>query len=313
MFFRKKKMEDFPDAENQFLQVTKKTNLLIMALFIVLALLCIIPLGFVVIISFTSEAAINANGFRFIPETWSMEAYKYVLADGGLLAKAFVNSIIVTVVGTVVGLCFTATFAYVLARKEYRLQKFLTYVMLITMLFNGGMVARYMLITRVLDWKNTLLALIIPGAVSAFNIIVLRTFIKTTVPDEIIESARIDGANEFKTFFQIVLPITVPGIATIGLFLTLAYWNQWMPSMLYTDKESLYTLQYLLMQIERNMQFLSQNADMMGAGFLDSMANLPTESAKMAIVVISTLPIACAYPFFQKYFVSGLTVGAVKG
>ncbi|MEG1149486.1 MAG: carbohydrate ABC transporter permease, partial [Niameybacter sp.] len=231
----------------------------------------------------------------------------------GMLMKAFANSIIITISGTVIGLVLTTTYAYVLTRKEYKLQKFLSYVMLVTMLFNGGMVARYMLITRMLGWKNTLWALIIPGAVSAFNIIVLRTFIKTTVPDEIIESARIDGASEMKTFFKIVLPISVPGIATIGLFLTLAYWNQWMPSMLYTEKESLYTLQYLLMQIERNMEFISQNADKMGAGFLDSIANLPTETAKMAIVVLSTLPIACAYPFFQKYFISGLTVGAVKG
>lgn len=307
-----KRHKEIPDKENRFLGVSARTNFFILLIFTALALLCLVPLIFVAIISLSSEQSINENGFRFIPAEWTTEAYRYVAANGGLF-EAFVNSIVVTLTGTVLGLVLTTTFAYVLTRKEYRFGRFLTYVMLITMMFNGGMVARYMLVTRVLGWKNSLLALIVPGAVSAFNIIVLRTFIKTSVPDEIIESARIDGANEFLTFFKIVLPISVPGIATVGLFLTLQYWNQWMPSMLYTDKRSLYTLQYFLMQIERNMQYLSQNADALGVSLLQNAANLPTESAKMAIVIISTLPIACAYPFFQRYFVSGLTIGAVKG
>ncbi|MFV0502394.1 MAG: carbohydrate ABC transporter permease [Lachnospirales bacterium] len=310
MFKRKVKEED---PVNKFLQINKKTNIGIIVLFSIITLLCVVPIIFVLIISFSSEASINANGFKFIPDEWTLYAYKYIFKEGGSLIMAFANSITITVVGTLFGLIMTTSFAYVLSRKEYKLQKFLTYTMLVTMLFNGGMVSRYMLITRVLDWKNTLLALIIPSAVTAFNIVILRTFIKTSVPNEVIESARIDGASELKTFLAIVLPITVPGIATIGLFLALNFWNQWMPSMLYTDKESLYTLQYLLMQIERNVQYISQNADTLGAGFLDSVANMPTESSKMAIVVISTLPIACAYPFFQKYFISGLTIGAVKG
>lgn len=311
--FSKKKVKDDPDVINKFLQISKKVNVSIIVLFIILALLCIVPLLFVIMISLTSEAEINANGFKLIPDSLTLEAYKYVLTDGGNLIRAFFNSVTITVLGTALGLFLTTSFAYVLSRKEYKFNKFLTYVMLITMLFNGGMVSKYMLITRVLGWKNTLLALIVPAAVSAFNIVILRTFIKTTVPGEIIESARIDGASEFRTFINIVVPICVPGIATIGLFLCLGYWNQWMPSLLYTDKESLYTLQYLLMQIQNNIDYIANNADTLGAGFLESIQNMPTESARMAIVVISTLPIACAYPFFQKYFISGLTIGAVKG
>jgi len=155
-------------------------------------------------------------------------------------------------------------------------------------------------------------ALILPCCVSSFHIIILRTFFKTTIPDAIVESAKIDGASEFKIFTRIVLPISLPAIATIGLFLTLGFWNDWFTAMLYIDKSSLIPLQYLLIKIEGTMEFLANNAAMLGTDGVAAANNLPKDTARMAIVVITTLPIIFAYPFFQKYFVSGLTVGAVK-
>jgi putative aldouronate transport system permease protein len=175
------------------------------------------------------------------------------------------------------------------------------------------MISFYLVVSGVLHLKNNLLALILPIAVSSFYIIVLRTFFTTTIPDSIIESAKIDGAGQLKIFFEIVLPISLPALATIGLFLTFSYWNDWFNAMLFIDKNELLPLQAVLMEIEKNVEFLKQNSSVMGGTASDVIASLPTESAKMAIVILVTLPIACIYPFFQKYFVSGLTVGAVKG
>ena len=180
------------------------------------------------------------------------------------------------------------------------------------MLFSGGMVASYLINTKFLGIKDTIFALILPICVSSFHIIILRTFFKTTIPDAIIESAKIDGASELTLFLRIVLPISLPAIATIALFLTLGFWNDWFNAMLYIDDNSLIPLQYLLIKLETTMEFLANNTAMMGTSATTAAMNLPKESAKMAIVVITTLPIVFAYPFFQKYFVSGLTVGAVK-
>ena len=183
----------------------------------------------------------------------------------------------------------------------------------IPMVFNGGLVSTYFIVSQFLHLKNTLWALILPLSVSSFNVVICRTFLKTTIPEELIESAKMDGATQFKIFFQIVLPISLPVIATIGLFLCFAYWNDWYQSMLYIDNQRLYSLQALLNAIMTNINMLAQNAATLGASMADMVANMPKEAARMAIVVIIVLPIACAYPFFQKYFISGLTVGAVKG
>ena len=174
------------------------------------------------------------------------------------------------------------------------------------------MVASYLVVTRFLNLKNTIWALILPMCVSSFHIIILRTFFKTSVPDAIIESAKIDGASEWRLFLRIVLPISLPGIATIGLFLTLGYWNDWFNAMLYIDEPNLIPLQYLLIRLENSMEFLANNATSLGANAIEATKNMPKDTAKMAIVVISTLPIIFAYPFFQRYFVNGLTIGAVK-
>lgn len=188
---------------------------------------------------------------------------------------------------------------------------FFTVYALITMLFAPGMVANYLVVSNLLHLKDTVWALILPMALGPFGILVMRTFFKKTVPDSIIESARMDGASEWMIFMKIVLPLAVPGIATISLFSALTYWNDWFNALLYVQSENLYPMQYLLMKIQSNLQALAQNAGM-SAQMADSLALLPKESVRMAIVVIATLPIALTYPFFQKYFVGGLTIGGVK-
>lgn len=220
-------------------------------------------------------------------------------------------SVLVTVVGTVINSTFTSTYAYAISRSNFKYRKFFTVFCLITMLFSPGMVANYIVVTNMLHLKDTLWALILPMAVSPFNIIVMRTFFKRQVSELIIESARIDGASEMRIFTQIVIPLAVPGIATISLFAALGYWNDWFNALLYIQSDNLIPLQYLLMKIQSNIEMLSQNASA-GTQFGGSLMAIPKEATRMAMVVIATLPIACSYPFFQKYFVRGLTIGGVK-
>ena len=303
------------EEKNKFNSISKPANIALNILFGALAAMCIIPFIFVIIISFTSEQSLQMNGYKFWPEEWSLNAYKYIFGAGGTgpqIFKAYGITILVTISGTLLGLVIMTSFAYALSRKNFAYRKFFTKLIFIPMLFSGGMVASYLVNTRFLGIKNTLWALILPICVSSFHIIILRTFFKTTVPDAIVESAKIDGASELTVFTRIVLPISLPAIATIGLFLTLGFWNDWFNAMLYIDRSALVPLQYLLIKIEGTMEFLANNAAMLGTDGVSVANNLPKDTAKMAIVVITTLPIVFAYPFFQKYFVSGLTVGAVK-
>ncbi len=270
------------------------------------------PFVFVIAISLTKEQSLQLNGYRFIPEEWSLEAYKYIFSSGSQILTSYGVTITVTIVGTLIGLAIMSMYGYALSRKSFAYRKFFTKVIFIPMLFSGGMVASYLVVTRFLGLKNTIWALILPMCVSSFHIIILRTFFKTSVPDAIIESAKIDGASEWRLFLRIVLPISLPGIATIGLFLTLGYWNDWFNAMLYIDEPNLIPLQYLLIRLENSMEFLANNATSLGANAIEATKSMPKDTAKMAIVVISTLPIIFAYPFFQRYFVNGLTIGAVK-
>lgn len=311
MLFKKKEKEVEIEETNKFNTISKKSNMGINLIVGFLALASIVPFIFVVIISFTSESSLQRNGYKFIPDEWSLEAYRYVLGAGSDLIRSYGVTIVVTVLGTFIGLFLISTYAYVLSRKSFAYKKFFTIVSFIPMIFSGGMVSSYLVITRLLNIKNTIWALILPLAMNAFYVIILRTFFRTSVPDAIIESAKIDGASEMRVFFKIVLPISLPGMATIGLFLTLGYWNDWFNAMMYIDTDKLVPLQYLLMRIENSMEFLSNNASNIGMG-AGSAANMPMETAKMAMVVLATAPIIFAYPFFQKYFVSGLTIGAVK-
>ena len=303
---------EIQDGETRFNHIGKGANTAFHIIFILLSILCLAPLVFVIIISFSSEHSVMVNGYSFRPDEGSTGAYEFVFQSGGQVMHSLGMSALVTVTGVAIGMALTSTYAYVLSRKTFRYRKLFTGILVATMFFNGGLVSTYMVVANFLHLKNNFLALVLPVAVTPFNIIVLRTFFATSVPDALIESAKIDGASQFKIFTDIVLPISLPGLATVALFLTLTYWNDWKNALLYIDSKSLYPLQYLLMKIERNIEFIAQNAGRGSMGLDSALSRLPSETAKMAIVVIATLPIACAYPFFQRYFVSGLTVGSVK-
>lgn len=310
--FTTNKENDDIENTNKFTSISKSSNILLNILFGVIAALCIIPFLFVCIISLTSEQSLQMNGYKFWPEEWSLEAYKYIFSSGSNIIRSYGITITITILGTALGLIIMTSYAYALSRKNFAYRKIFTNLIFIPMLFSGGMVSSYLVVTRFLGLKNNILALILPICVSSFHIIILRTFFKTSVPDAVIESAKIDGASEFLLFLKIVLPISLPAIATIALFLTLGFWNDWFNAMLYIDKNSLIPLQYLLIKLETSIEFLVNNSSVLGTTAVQEAAKMPKETVKMAIVVITTLPIIFAYPFFQKYFVSGLTVGAVK-
>jgi putative aldouronate transport system permease protein len=201
----------------------------------------------------------------------------------------------------------------VLSRPDYRLKKFFVMFVFIPMIFNGGLVSSYFINCQLLGLKNSIWALILPMSVSSFSIILCRTFFRTTVPDSIIESAIMDGAAQLTIYIRIILPLSLPVLATVGLFLSFAYWNDWFQAMLYLDDSRLFTLQAFLNRLLSDLNYLAQNAALLGVSQAELIAAMPKEAARMAIVVVAVLPIACAYPFFQRFFIGGLTVGAVKG
>lgn len=273
--------------------------------------MCLFPFFYVIIISFTDEATIVKDGFQLIPKAWSLDAYQYLWHMKDQLFRSYGVTIFITVVGTIISVLMIAFYAYAISRKQFKYRRFFTFFAFFTMLFGGGMVPFYIVSTQFLGLKNSVWALILPLAMNAFYIIIMRTFFMRSVPESILESARIDGASETRIFFQIVFPLSLPGIATIALFSTLGYWNDWFNALLFIDVPDLVPLQSLLMKIENNLEFMRQNIEI-SAMQSSLFTTIPADAAKMAMVVIATLPIAISYPFFQKYFISGLTIGGVK-
>ena len=291
------------------------TNALFNVLFVILALVCFLPIIFIFIISITDNDVIRQQGYQLFvtAETFSGEAYEYLWGQRATILNALWVSIYVTFLGTVIGVMLTTVMGYVLSRREHKLNNFLTILIFIPMVFGGGMAATYVVNTEILHLYNTMWALILPLAVSSFNVTISRTFFRSTVPDEVIESARIDGASQWTIFFKIVMPISKPVLATIGLFLAFGYWNDWFQAKLYISDDSLRSLQSMLDQIQGSLDYLTKNPTALLGDSGALRAAMPSESVRMAIAFIVAVPIACIYPFFQKYFISGLTVGAVKG
>ena len=293
-------------------RIRKSTNAVFNGIFILLSLLCIVPVIFVFIISITSENSLATYGYQFIPRELGFKAYEFLWGERKTIFRALGVSVFVTVVGTTLGLILTTAMGYVLSRPVYKLKNFFTWVVFIPMIFNGGLVASYVINTNLLKFKDNIMALILPLCLSSFNIIICKTFFKTTIPDSIIESTKIDGASQFIIFPKIVLPISKPLLATIGLFLSFGYWNDWFQSALYITDRNLLSLQALLNNMQQNIQYLANNPTA-GLSLQQYRATMPTESVRMAIVIVIVVPIACAYPFFQRFFISGLTIGAIKG
>lgn len=275
----------------------------------VIALICIFPIVFAVIGSFTPEEEVTLRGFTLIPEKLSTETYQYVFqSQGTKLFQAYKISILATLCGTVLSLLVTVSYAYVISVKDFRFGNQLAFFAYFTMLFNGGMLAWYLITTKYLGLKDNMLALFLPYAMNVFNMYLMRNFFKG-LPYELVESAKIDGANHFRILVQIMLPLSKAGIVTITLFYALQYWNDfYLPLMLIND-EQYYSIQYILYKMMSNIQYLAANPSSSVASHIV----LPAQTIKMAITCIAIGPIILIYPFIQKYFVKGVTVGALKG
>lgn len=279
----------------------------------VYALICLLPILLIIIVSFSSDESIRSKGFSFFPEGWSLKAWEYVVGFGRQLVVSYGVTIYITVMGTFLGLIVMAMFAYALSRSTFMLRQPLAFMMLFTMLFSGGQLSTYIVETTMYGLKDSLWALILPG-IATMNIIIMRTYIQGTITESLVESAKIDGAGEFRIFWQIVFPLMKPTLAAVGFRLAVNKWNDWQKAYLYIDSADKSPLQLLLIRIEKNIDFLLNNAGELSAEeYAELSRNMPQESGRMAILLTALGPIMIAYPFFQKYFVKGLTVGAVKG
>ncbi len=281
----------------------------------VFAILCLLPMVLVVIVSFSSEQSLAEKGFSFFPTELSIDAYEFVLRSGDSLLKAYGVSLYEALFGTALSMFLTTLFAYTLSRKEFMFKKFLIIFILIPMLFNGGSVSGFIINSNLYHLRNNLLILVIPGAVGVFNAVIIRTFIQSNVPDSLIEAARIDGAGETYIFFKIVFPLLMPVIASLGFMSAVGHWNQWETAMIYLDDRNYRTLQLLLNSIESEITYYK---NLVAQGQADAtiqeiVDNLPTDACRMAFLIFTLGPILVVYPFFQKYFIKGMTVGAVKG
>ena len=278
-----------------------------------LAAICAIPVMLIVIVAFSSEASIAQKGFSYFPDSWSLEAFNYVSKFGSQIVRAYGVTISETLIGSALTVFITSMFAYVLSRNDFKLNKFLAKYVVFTTLFSGGLLGAYLINTNIYGLKNNFLVLVLPTCVTAWNTIVMRTFVRSNVPSSIIESAAIDGAGEVYTYFKIVMPIMVPVMASIGFMSAVAHWNEWQTAFLYLDDPDMATLQLVLIRIEKDIDFLRKNSGMLSPEELMELRDAPTESARMAILFFAIAPIMVAYPFFQKYFIKGITVGSVKG
>jgi len=287
-------------------------NLIINAFFIVVCLLIACPFVLVISISLTSEDSLRQLGYQFIPSEWSFEAYRIVFEKPEQMLRSYGVTILVTVVGTAVSLFLTALMAYPISRTDFRYNRPITFYVFFTMLFNGGLIPFYILMTQYLHLKNTLAALIIPAVMSPFNIMIMKGFLDK-ISKEIVESAKMDGAKEFRIFLQIILPLSTPALATLGLFIAFAYWNEWYYAMLFTDSDKFTpTLQLLLVRIIQQAEFLA-NSPMAQVADKLRFAEFPTLSVRMAMAIVAGGPMLIVFPFFQKYFIKGITVGSLKG
>ncbi len=294
----------------------KKTGIgqyILVALLGLYTLFCLLPIILVFVIAFTDDKSIASNGFSYLPEKWSLKGFEYVLKYGNQLFVSYGVTIFITVVGTVLGLLIMSLFAFALSRKDFRIRKFLSIYLMIPMLFSGGQLASYLVFTTMYHMKDSIWLLVLPLTVSTMNVIILRTYIQTSIPDELMDSARIDGAGEYRAFFQIVLPLMKPVLASVGFMMATAFWNDWQNALLYITSADKIPLQLLLVRIQRNIEFLLNNKNISSAALIAMQGGIPEYSSTMATVITVIGPIMVAYPFFQKYFIKGLTVGSVKG
>lgn len=289
----------------------RKVNFIVVVFFALIMILAFMPILLVIMASVSSENSLVEYGYRFIPKEFSVDSFKYLFKSGSTLPRALLNSLIITVSGTFLGLLFMCPCAYALSRKEFKHKKALMVYLLIPMLFSGGLVSTYMVNTQILHLKNTYLALILPSMCSTWYLMILRNYFRTSVPDSLIEAGKMEGVSPVQSLLHIVLPICRPVVVTVAIFQVFSYWNSWYPALIYIDSnhKELYPLQYVLVNIERTIKAMTRDA-----ANLSGMTNVqvPSTAMRMALVVVTILPIMILFPFFQRFLVTGMTIGAVK-
>ena len=293
----------------------ERNSIVIIVAYVVLGIIsfmCIAPVVLMAVASLTDNDVLNLYGYTYFPQKWSLEAYEFLIKQGTVISKSFLNSVLVTFMGTALGIMVTVLLAYTISRKELVGRKLIMLFVFFTMLFNGGMVPTYLMYTQIFHIKNTMWALLFPHLlVNGFNVLLVRTFFNENIPEVLLEAARIDGAGEISIFRNVVLPISKPILATKGLLVGVGYWNDWYNGLLFVTDVNYYTLQNFLNKIMTDLQFLSQN--MSATSDVNSIiANVPSGTVRMAMAFIGALPVIIVFPFFQKYFTKGITVGAVK-
>ncbi|MBC7251610.1 MAG: carbohydrate ABC transporter permease, partial [Anaerolineae bacterium] len=278
----------------------------------VFALLTFAPFILIVICSISSTESLVSKGYSFFPQSLSLDSYIYMWAQGKIILRAYGVSLFVTTFGTAASLIITTMLAYPLSRKDFKFRNLFTFLIFFSLLFNGGVVPSYIMWTRVFSLKNTIWALIIPTyLMNGFHVLLVKNYFERNIPKDLIEAAQIDGADELTIFTKIMIPLSTPVIATIGMFTGLAYWNDWINGLYYISDPALYGIQQLLIRILNNIAFLRSGAAASVVG--NMVISLPGESIRMALAVIGILPILIIFPFLQKYFIRGIVIGAVKG
>lgn len=290
----------------------KLSPFIVHTFFIVATVACLFPFILLIMASLTSSDALITDGYSLFPSGINLEAYQYIWDQGSVITSAYGITVLITVIGTVVGVIISALIAYPLSRNDMPFRRTIAFIVFFSMLFNGGLVSSYLVYTQVFDIKDTLFALLVPNLLTnGFLIFMIRTFFSSSVPVPVLESAYIDGSSEFRIFYQIILPLSIPIMATASITAAIFYWNDWNNGLIYLTESRLFSIQNLLNRMLSDAQFLQNNS--LG-GYSTSMAiNVPLESVRLAMGVMGMLPLIIAYPFFQRYFVGGLSLGAVKG
>lgn len=290
---------------------SKSFQVIINIIMVILSLACILPFALLIIASFTDEATLLLNGYSFFPAKLSLEAYEYIWMSGKKILKAYGMTFFVTAFGTFFNIFLTLFLGYLLSKRDLPGRSALSFFVFFTMLFNGGMVPSYIVWSQIIGVRDTVWGLILPNLLmGAYNVILMRTYFTTNLPQEIIEAAQLDACSEIGILFRIAIPLSKPMIATIGLFSGLAYWNDWTNGLYYLVKRTdLYTIQNVLNNMMNNINFLKNNA----SSVADQAIAIPSTGLRVAIAVVAVLPVLAIYPFFQKFFVKGIVVGGVKG
>lgn len=291
------------------LKTDRKMDFALDVVFVLICCTMVLPFLLLIAVSFSNEKDVMLHGYKLIPEHFDLTAYKFVFRNASTVIKAYVFTFITSISSTFLGVILMSLMAYPLSVRTYKFRRFFALYLFVTMVFSGGMAAGYIVYTRYYHFRNSIWVFILPGCISAWHVILIRTFFQG-IPTEISEAAKIDGASHLRIFFEIVLPLSKPVLATVALMQLLAHWNDWMTSMLYTTEPDMRTIQYLLQQLMESVEKIRQ---MQQAGVSVDLKNLPSETIRMAMAVVAAGPMIAIFPFFQKYFTKGITVGSVKG